>query len=81
MQLLLVLALGIIGGSPSDDEAVVCISADTLPLCSGVLIGARTVITAGHCINPLGPSVPYFVNLGADCTTPHARLRVADTAA
>jgi secreted trypsin-like serine protease len=78
MQLFLLLALGIIGGSPSDDEAVVCISADTLPLCSGVLIGARTVITAGHCINPLGASVPYFVNIGADCSKPHARLRVAE---
>lgn len=74
---LLALTLGIIGGSPSSDEAVVCLSADTLPLCSGVLISPRTVLTAGHCINALGAGVPYFVNLGPDCTRPLARLAVA----
>lgn len=73
----LALVLGIIGGGPSDDAAVVCLSADTLPLCSGTVIAPHTVLTAGHCINPLGESVTYFVNVGPDCRAPTRRLRVA----
>lgn len=55
---------------------MVCISADTLPICSGVLIAPHTVLTAGHCINTLGPGVTYFVNFGPDCTKPRLRKRV-----
>src|SRR5438552_18866212 len=69
--------LGIIGVAPSSESAVVCISADTLPVCSGTLIGAHTVLTAGHCANPLGTSVSYFVNVGPDCHAPLHRVRTA----
>ena len=57
---------------------MVCISADTLPICSGVLIGPHTVLTAGHCINTLGTGVTYFVNFGPDCTKPRTRKRVEE---
>src|SRR5437870_1125812 len=70
--------LGIIGGQPSSEPAVVCISADTLPICTGTLLGAHTVLTAGHCAWLLGQSVPYFANLGADCYAPLHRARIAD---
>src|SRR5438105_6335022 len=69
--------LGIIGGAPSSQSAVVCISADTLPVCSGTLVGAHTVLTAGHCANLLGESVSYFVNVGPDCHAPLHRVRTA----
>jgi hypothetical protein len=76
--MLLALVLGIIGGAPSTDESVVCISADTLPVCSGTVVGARTVLTAGHCAWVLGKDVPYFVNVGPDCRAPKKRVRVVD---
>jgi secreted trypsin-like serine protease len=78
---LILTALGIIGGAPSTDDAVVCLTADGLALCSGVVIDAHTVLTAGHCINPLGTSVSYVVNVGADCAKPDARVRVAEMVA
>jgi hypothetical protein len=80
LSLLTSLALGIIGGSDSTDprdDAAVCLLADTLPICSGVLVGVRTVLTAGHCVNPLGEHVPYTFVIGTDCTHPRVRLPVA----
>jgi len=75
----LALLLGIVGGegapSPSDD-AVVCLSAEGFPYCSGVLVGPRSVLTAGHCIDALGPGVHYEVNVGPDCHAPLQRLGV-----
>lgn len=77
----LALTLGIIGGSPSAagaDDAVVCITADTLPVCTGVLVGAHTVLSAGHCAWSVGHGVSYFVTVGPDCKHPSQRLAVAD---
>jgi V8-like Glu-specific endopeptidase len=75
---LLLLSLGIIGGQPSDDSAVVCLTADTLPVCSGTFISDKTVLTAGHCAWVLGKSVPYWVVVGPDCAHPQRRGKVAD---
>lgn len=76
--LLLSALLGIIGGEPSSDEAVVCLTADGFPLCTGSVIGAHTVLTAGHCVNPLGTGVTYWVNFGPDCEAPSRRVKVAE---
>lgn len=75
-MLTLLALLGVIGGSASVDDAVVCVSAEGLPLCSGVVIAPRVVLTAGHCIAPLGENVRYYVNFGADCRQPTHRLPV-----
>lgn len=72
----LLLSLAIIGGSASNDGVTICVSADTLPLCSGVLIGPHTVLTAGHCVEPLGPGVSYFINFGTDCRAPSRRVKI-----
>jgi uncharacterized protein (TIGR03382 family) len=74
----LALVLQIIGGAPSSQSAVVCITADTLPVCSGTFIGAKSVLTAGHCAWVLGQSVPYQVNVGPDCAHPQRRAKVTD---
>jgi hypothetical protein len=70
--------LGIIGGGPSNEAAVICISADTLPICSGTLLGDHTVLTAGHCAAIFGASVSYFANVGPDCHAPLHRARIAE---
>lgn len=72
------LLLGVIGGGPSGDEAVVCLQADTLPLCSGVLAAPTLVVTAGHCAYPLGRAVPYFIAFGPDCRHPTRRVPVTE---
>jgi hypothetical protein len=68
--------LGIIGGAPSSDPAVVCLQADTLPICSGTVVSTHAVLTAGHCANTLGTSVPYFIAFGSDCHAPQRRARI-----
>jgi secreted trypsin-like serine protease len=80
LVLIATLALGIIGGTDSTaatDDAAVCILADTLPVCSGVLVGVRTVLTAGHCVNPLGAQVSYAIGIGPDCGHPRVRIAIA----
>ncbi len=78
-ELLLLVALGVVGGESAPDardDATVCLSARGLPLCTGVVIAPHTVLTAGHCVNPVGPDEPYFIGVGADCTHPRLQLRV-----
>src|SRR4051812_9564843 len=77
MSRALALVLGIIGGAPSSDEAVVCLQADTLPICSGTVVSPHAVLTAGHCANSLGAGVPYFVAFGQDCRAPSRRVRIS----
>jgi V8-like Glu-specific endopeptidase len=80
LTLVAALTVGIIGGTDSTaarDDAAVCILADTLPICSGVLVGVRTVLTAGHCVNPLGSLVTYAIGIGPDCSHPRVRITIA----
>jgi V8-like Glu-specific endopeptidase len=79
LDLLLGVALSVIGGglaSHEGDDATVCLLARGLPLCTGVVIAPHTVLTAGHCVNPVGPDEPYFIGIGPDCTKPRQQLRV-----
>jgi trypsin len=71
-------AQAVVGGTADDgDPAVVAFLAGGWPECTGTLIGSRTVLTAGHCANALGDSVPYEVAFGSDAAHPTRKLAVA----
>ena len=64
----------IIGGTEdTGDPAVVALVVDGLLECSGTLIGARTVMTAGHCYWPDATTVAIF---GATIATPAETVTV-----
>jgi secreted trypsin-like serine protease len=68
-SLIVLSILSIIGGTPdSADPAVVALEYDGFSFCSGTLIGKRTVLTAGHCVEILGPSDLYKVDFASDVT-------------
>lgn len=61
----------IVGGTddPGDPE-VVALLVDKAQWCTGTLVSPTTVLTAGHCANPIGPSNAYAVGFGEDASHP-----------
>ncbi|MFL5322046.1 MAG: S1 family peptidase [Myxococcaceae bacterium] len=69
-------ASAVVGGAPDpDDGAIVAITLGDFTLCSGVLVAKNAVLTAGHCLAPLGSAE---VRLGEDVTHPTARIQIAE---
>ena len=77
MSALIVLSiLSIVGGTPDPaDPAVVALEYDGFAFCSGTLIGKRTVLTAGHCVEVFGQSDLYKVDFAADVTKFPKRIK------
>ncbi len=75
----------IIGGSvvPGDrDPAVVAMALGYggryQSLCTGTLIGPKTVITAAHCIYANGTNSPYYATFGTYVSSPSAAVRIVN---
>ncbi len=66
-------------GSP----AVVALSADGRPFCTGTLIAPRVVVTAAHCLPPnlMFPADPITILFGNDTSAPDAAIDVVDSMA
>ena len=68
----------IVGGDVDNaDAAVVALTVGGFPYCSGALIGAHTVLTAGHCDIT---ALPISVATGADANNPDDTFDVVDVA-
>lgn len=72
----------IVGGTLwSGDPAVVSLAVRYggyyQSICTGTLVGPKTVLTAAHCIYSYGPNAPYYVVFGPDSSRPVKAVQVA----
>lgn len=69
-------AFAIVGGeADSGDDAVVALSWSGFTLCTGVLVSENAVLTAGHCLPPLGSMTILF---GSDVDHPKRKVEIED---